>query len=350
MVIANMKNLLLLSIILIFFAKTGNVLSNNSIFNVNNIEISKDSYKSKEQLLTIAFKKGFKKLTERILLQKDIKKIASLDSMTIKNLVSHYQIIENYETDSQKVLINLYFDRNRLNSFFMKKNLQYSDIVNTEVVILPILINNQEIFIYDNNFFYNNWKKEKQKDNLIEYSIPLENLESIEKIKKNKNNLENLEVSEIISSYDVSNYIFIIIESDNNKTKVFLKSKIFDKKVVKNIHLSYNLKDKDLYPSILIDIKKNIEEIIKSQNLVDIRTPTFLNVNLKIDKLNDLYAVKSILQEIELIENFRVQELNKNFVKIKIKFYGKIEKIYQHLKDKGIKIEMQQNQWNLKII
>ena len=67
--------------------------------------------------------------------------------MTIKNLVSHYQIIENYETDSQKVLINLYFDRNRLNSFFMKKNLQYSDIVNTEVVILPILINNQEIFI-----------------------------------------------------------------------------------------------------------------------------------------------------------------------------------------------------------
>ena len=42
MVIANMKNLLLLlSIILIFFAKTGNVLSNNSIFNVNNIEYSK---------------------------------------------------------------------------------------------------------------------------------------------------------------------------------------------------------------------------------------------------------------------------------------------------------------------
>ena len=79
-------------------------------------------------------------------------------------------------------------------------------------------------------------KKKKQKDNLIEYIIPLENLESIEKIKKNKNNLENLEVSEIISSYDVSNYIFIIIESDNNKTKVFLKSKIFDKKVVKNIH------------------------------------------------------------------------------------------------------------------
>ena len=49
---------------------------------------------------------------------------------------------------------------------------------------------------------------------------------------------------------------------------------------------------------------------------------------------------------------FFKRTLEKNFllVKIKIKFYGKIEKIYQHLKDKGIKIEMQQNQWNLKII
>ena len=37
MVIANMKNLLFLTIILIFLTKTGNVLSNNSIFNVNNI-------------------------------------------------------------------------------------------------------------------------------------------------------------------------------------------------------------------------------------------------------------------------------------------------------------------------
>ena len=46
MVIANMKNLLFLTIILIFLTKTGNVSSNNNIFNVNNIEIGKDSYKS----------------------------------------------------------------------------------------------------------------------------------------------------------------------------------------------------------------------------------------------------------------------------------------------------------------
>jgi len=350
MVIANMKNLLFLTIILIFLTKTGNVSSNNNIFNVNNIEIGKDSYKSKDQLLTIAFKKGFKELTERILLQKDAKKIISTNSNDIKNLISHYQIIENNELNSQKVIINLFFDRDRLNNFFSQKNLQYSDIINTKVVVFPILINKQEIFIYNDNFFYNNWKNEISDDNLIEYIIPIENLESIEKIKKNKNNLENLKVSEIISNYDVNNYIFLIIENESNKTKIFLKSEIFDKKVVKNIQLNFNLNDEKTYPFVLSELKNYIKEIIKSQNLIDIRVPTFLNARLKVDKLNDLYSVKSILQEIELIENFRVQELNNNFVKIKIKFYGKIEKIYQQLEEKGIKIEMQQNQWNLKLI
>ena len=288
MVIANMKNLLFLTIILIFLTKTGNVSSNNNIFNVNNIEIGKDSYKSKDQLLTIAFKKGFKELTERILLQKDAKKIISTNSSDIKNLISHYQIIENNELNSQKVIINLFFDRDRLNNFFSQKNLQYSDIINTKVVVFPILINKQEIYIYNDNFFYNNWKNEISDDNLIEYIIPIENLESIEKIKKNKNNLENLKVSEIISNYDVNNYIFLIIENESNKTKIFLKSEIFDKKVVKNIQLNFNLNDEKTYPFVLSELKNYIKEIIKSQNLIDIRVPTFLNVRLKVDKLNDL--------------------------------------------------------------
>ena len=36
-----MKNLIFISYILIILFKTGNVLSNNNIFNVNNIEIKK---------------------------------------------------------------------------------------------------------------------------------------------------------------------------------------------------------------------------------------------------------------------------------------------------------------------
>ena len=58
------------------FLKTGNVLSEKSIFNVNNIEIETKNYiKNNDEYLNQAFIEGFNELTKRILLKKDIYKI-----------------------------------------------------------------------------------------------------------------------------------------------------------------------------------------------------------------------------------------------------------------------------------
>ena len=72
-----MKNLLFICCILIILFKTGNVLSNNNIFNVNNIEISKEISENKEKLTNQAFKKGFEELINRLLLEEDYKKIST---------------------------------------------------------------------------------------------------------------------------------------------------------------------------------------------------------------------------------------------------------------------------------
>ena len=57
-----MKNLIFISFILIILFKTGNVLSDNNIFNVNNIEISQETSKNKEKLVNTAFQKAFNEL------------------------------------------------------------------------------------------------------------------------------------------------------------------------------------------------------------------------------------------------------------------------------------------------
>ena len=44
-----MKNSIFICCILIILFKTGNVLSDTNIFNVNNVEISKETYKNKEK-------------------------------------------------------------------------------------------------------------------------------------------------------------------------------------------------------------------------------------------------------------------------------------------------------------
>ena len=51
-----------LLVILIIFFKTGNLLSDNNLFNVNNILIEKKEKETNQQLTNRAIKKGFKQL------------------------------------------------------------------------------------------------------------------------------------------------------------------------------------------------------------------------------------------------------------------------------------------------
>ena len=73
-----------LLIILVIFLKTGNVLSSENIFNVNNIQIDRNKELSNEQIANQAIKKGFKELITKILLEEDIKKISDLNLSEIK--------------------------------------------------------------------------------------------------------------------------------------------------------------------------------------------------------------------------------------------------------------------------
>ena len=111
-----------LLIILVIFLKTGNVLSSENIFNVNNIQIDKNKELSNEQLANQAIKKGFKELTAKILLEEDLKKISDLNLSEIKNLILYYQLQTSDEPNSgtDKIIFNVFFDKNKLHDLFFK--------------------------------------------------------------------------------------------------------------------------------------------------------------------------------------------------------------------------------------
>ena len=118
-----MKNLIFICCILIILFKTGNVLSDNNIFNVNNIEINKESYKNKEKIVNLAFQKAFDELIIRLLLKEDQKKFVNINLGQIKKLISYYQIINQETSDDKtnKTMINVFFDKDRMHDFFLQK-------------------------------------------------------------------------------------------------------------------------------------------------------------------------------------------------------------------------------------
>ena len=42
---------------------------------------------------------------------------------------------------------------------YFLKNISYSDIVNKEIYLLPILKKKNQIYIYNQNFFYDMWNE-----------------------------------------------------------------------------------------------------------------------------------------------------------------------------------------------
>ena len=348
-----MKSYKLIIIILIVFLQTGNVLSKINIFDVNNILVEKKGKTSNDKLANKAITKGFKELLSKILLVEDIKKLQELGLSEIKDLVKYYQVSSKKSDDTglEKINFNISYDKDKIHDLFYKKGIPYSEIIDKELFILPILKKNSQIFIYNQNFFYNNWNKIYDNE-LIEFIIPLENIEIIQNINFNRDNLLNLQLKTIFQEYPDKNLAIVLIEDNNSKKeKMYLKMKILGKNIVKNITVErFELDEKKFYEKIITEIKKEITNSVKLQNLIDVRTPSFLNVEFKISNKNNLVELNSRLKKIDLIGNIYIQEFNNKIVNLKIKYLGKLDKLKRKLENHKINLRLINDQWSIKII
>ncbi len=343
-----MKYLKLISLILLVFLKTGTIFSNENIFNVNNIEIKKGNNINNEAAANMAIKEGFKTLIKRILLHEDKNKLSTLNLNQIKELVSYYQT----KRVKNSVTYSISFDKEKLHKIFYTSEISYSDISDKEIYLLPVLDDNEQLNIFNNNFFYQKWNNFGE-NNLIEFILPLENIEIIQNINSNKNSIFDLDLRNLFQEYSNKNLCLLVIQLKKNslQAKVFLKTKILGKNISKNIIVKKTNNDKiSLNEKIIIEAKTELENIIKSQNLVDVRTPSFLNVKLILENDNDLVELNKRLKKIESIENIFVQEFNNKYIFLKMKYLGKITKIIKQLENQKILIKESGGQWSLKII
>ncbi len=340
-------------LILIVFFKTETLFSENNLFNVNNIEIEKKDKTTNDRLADQAIKKGFDQLITKILLKEDVEKLSDLKLSSLKQLVDYYQIIDVSKEKKKEGLVNfsITFDKDEMHNLFYQKGISYSEILDKELYILPILIEDNEIYIFNNNYFNKNWNEFYEND-LIEFILPLENIEIIQKINNYKTSLINLNVGDLFKEYPKKNLALVLIESNKfGNIKIHIKTVIQGKNISKNLDLKKKELSKDkLNELAIIKIKKELINFIKSKNLVDIRTPFFLNVKLDFIKTNNLVKLSSRTKKIDTIENLYVQELNKDYAYLRIKYLGNLQKLINQLKKENIQLQLIDNQWIIKVL
>ena len=96
-------------------------------------------------------------------------------------------------------------------------------------------------------------------------------------------------------------------------------------------------------------MKEEITQIWKSQNLIDVNTPSFLDLFLDTSQTSDYLNLRNILDTIDLIENYSVLEMTNERTKIRLKYKGKINKLREKLLENKIKINIKNNIWSASV-
>ena len=334
--------------IFISFTKT---FSDENVFIINEVKVegSINLNFSRDRYLNKAFLNSFNILMNRILLTRDLNKVKDIKLKQIKTLISSFQILEeSYRKNEYKAKIKIFYNELKIKNLLRKKNISFSQPDDISAVFYPVLYINDEIQNFNENFFYNNWTKVEIKNELINFVLPLEDLEDVSQIMEMKNEIEKINVETLVNKYDIKNYVFALMDYQNEKLNIYFKTNFNNKKMSKNILYEVkNINDKSMLNFVLKDLKMKITDLWKEENLINLLMPLSIKVKFRHANLKNLDKLRNTFYKISIIDNFTLEEFNINNSFFKIYYYGNPKKLRSELFKFGYQLKNDQGFWQL---
>ena len=333
------------------FTASINSSAEENVFTINDVKVSGpiDLNFSREKYLDKAFTNSFQILMNKVLLARDLNKVSNIKLKQIKNLINSFQILEeSYRKKEYKAKIKIAYNDIKVKKFLAQKNISFSQSKNISAVFFPVFFIEDEIQNFDENFFYKNWSEVEIENKLINFILPIEDLENISKIVEMKHRIEELNLDELVNKYDVKNYVFALIDYQNEKLNVHLKVKFNNNKISQNISYEVkNINDKLKLNFILKDLKLKSTDLWKEANLINLLMPMSVKVKFQHSNVKDLDKLRKAFYKISIIEDYDLEEFNINNSFFKIYYYGNPKKLRSELSEFGYQLKNDQGFWQL---
>ncbi len=323
-------------------------------FFINDIEIKEklENDFNKENLINKGFQEAFTELMTKLVQSKNLNEVKSNNLNQIKSMIETFTIEEEkFINKTYNLKIGVSFNKKKIFEYLSSKNVFPSEIKEEDFLFFPILLDqaNNDILIYSNNSFYDNWNSVEDKNFLINYILPTEDLEDLNLIRKNYSEIENYNFENIIKKYSLQNSIVAIFFKDEKEIKVLSKIDIKNKKVIKsNSFNNINLQDEGKLKKIIYDLKIIYEDFWKEQNIINtsIKLPILIQLDAKNYDLSSKF--EEILNEIDLVNNFSIISFNKDFIIYELIFNGTRKNFINIMQEQNFNFDTQNKVWILK--
>ena len=323
------------------------------IYKVENIEVIEpyDIYFKKEKVIEKAFSDAFDRLILKIVSSKDYKNVSSKDKKIIRSLIDSFEIIEEkFINKNYSAKFNVMFERKGIINFLHKQNIKSSIPKDENVFFIPILVNleNNELFLYNDNIFFSNWNINQLDRYLLKYLIPEDDLEDFNIIKKNIGNIEGYNFEEISLKYFSQNSIYSIFFIDNNNLNIMSKINFENyNKILKKEYKNVNLSKLEEVQKIITDLKISFEDEWKVVNEINLSIKLPLTISLPSKEITLIKKFESELLKSDLVYDYQIDKFSKDKNIYKIIFNGTPNKFLSDFKSKNFEIDISKEIWNI---
>ena len=323
--------------------------SEENIFIVNNVKVEGDIDVnfSRNKYIDKAFLNSFEILMSKILLSSDLHKISNIKINKIKNLIKSFQILEEtYRQDKYKATFKIFYNDYRIKKLLVDQNISFSQPKKITAIFYPVLFVNDELQNFNKNYFYKKWQITEIKNELINFILPIDDLEDIYKIKEIKKKIGELHIGNIAKKYNTENYVFALMENENNQLNIYLNTNFNNNKTSKNLVYKLNNINNELkLEKILIDLKLKVTDIWRTENVINLSIPLSIRIKFKNKNLKKIDNLKNTFYKIGIIDNHYLEEVNVNHVFFKIHYYGNPKKLTTELLKFGYELKNDQGNW-----
>jgi len=342
---------ILFALLIVFFSTT---YSNANAFKVSNIEISSpfELNFEKNSVIDKGFQTSFSDLISMITTSGDRKKIKNVSIKELKGMIDSFTISdEKFINNEYFANLETTFNKKKVFKFLENENIFPSIPRRNKVLLFPILVETKDnnIYLFNNNIFYDKWNEQKNSYDLLNYLLPSEDIEDLVELQKISKDIETYDFSNLINKYDIKDNIILIIYKEDNNIRTLSKINLNNSLKIQNKNYSnIDIVNKEDFSKIVKSLKQLYEDQWKKNNEINtsIKLPITISINSK--KTKKIIELEQALDSLDLVSDFNILNFNSENIQYKINYNGTPNIFLNDMKKKNLELEMINNMWIIK--
>jgi hypothetical protein len=323
-------------------------------FKISDLEITEpfELNFDKEKVINRGFRLAFVELISIITTSGDKEKVADIPLKTIKRLIDSFTMKEERFIDNKYIVkFDVNFNKKNTLRFFEKKNIFPSIPQKKKLLLIPIFIDEQkdQVFLFNDNIFYEKWNEQNKSHYLLEYILPTEDIEDLNLLIKNNKIIEDYNFEEIIKKYNISDYIITLVYKNRNEVKTLSKLKLSNLLKINTKKYEYiDLENEKDFNKILDSLKTSYEDYWKDLNQINTSIKLILRISVDAGKHLKIKKFENSLNRMDLVSNLTITKFDHQNIYFKVIYNGTPNKFIEEIKKEGFVINNNSKIWTLR--